>query len=471
MPTVPVFNLAGLNLKTSPFLQGNGQILRAVNVQRDSLGAFQKRPGYITYLGTPDNSQVNTLFAWRRNDGTTFHTYRTSGSILYHSEQGTGAWTVSGNGTITNGGHFGHAVLDDVMIGGDGGTDSRHTTNGTSFTNTVGAPLAEHWTDYESRVWAARGTATSGTNTDKFFSTTGTATDWTTDSSSIRVPGEGQINAMFKANQFLIDTKDSGAVFRYDGQSLTDTATSFGPSSPYSVANIQGYQMYLNRVGVFGHGGGLPELLSAPIERLIYNESGSAIVGTTFDSAPGVIHQNKYYVSVGNTTDNLTGLTIANCLLRYDVPNDDWVTWSMNVRPTAFGTFLDASNDLQMIFGDANGQCYQLSGTALTDNGAAISAELMGFIHGGSLDEKKWKRLTLMFNPGCEANVQVAISDTFSSRTLVWKNIGQAIDGVVECHFQEGSRGRFCFWRITEMSRTSRFQFYGLEYDAEIIRH
>ena len=471
MANIPVHELSGLNLKTSPFLQGNGQVLRAVNVQRDSLGAYQKRPGYITYLGTPDNAQVNTLFAWRRNDGTTFQTYRVSGSILYSSTQGTGAWTVTGNGTVTNGGHFGHTILDDVLIGGDGITASRHTTDGTSFTNTSGAPLAEHWAEYESRVWAARGTATSGTNTDKFFSTTGTATDWTTDSSSIRVPGEGQINSMFKTNQFLIDTKDSGAVFRYDGQSLVDTATNFGPSSPYSIGDIQGYKIYLNRVGVFGHGGALPELLSTPIERLIYNDSGSAIAGTQFDNAPGAVYQNKWYVSVGTVTENLTGLTIPNCLLRYDVPTEDWVTWSFPIQPTAFGTFLDASKNLQMIFGDSGGQCYQLAGTAMTDNGSAISAELMGFIHGGNFDEKKWKRLTMMFNPGCEAQIQVAITDTFSPRTYQWQNIGQAIDGVVECHFQEGSRGRFCFWRITESSKTSRFQFYGMDYEAELITH
>ena len=58
MPTIPVHNLSGLNLKISPFLQGEGQILRALNVERDNIGAFRKRSGYVTYLNAIDTTNV-----------------------------------------------------------------------------------------------------------------------------------------------------------------------------------------------------------------------------------------------------------------------------------------------------------------------------------------------------------------------------------------------------------------------------
>ena len=471
MPLIPVHNISALDLKVSPFLKGDGQVLRLLNVERDSIGGWKKRLGYTTFLGTPDNAQINSLFSWTRNDGTSLYLYRTSGSILYHSIQGTGAWTTSGNGTISNNGHFGQTVLDDVLIGGDGTLASRHTTNGTSFSDTTGAPLAEHWVGYEGRAWAARGTATSGTNTDMFYSTTGTATDWTTDSSSIRIPGPGRVNSLFKAADRLTPTKDSGNMFRYDGFNLQDLATNLGPSSAYSIGNVEDFRIYLTRVGVIGYGGGRPELLSNSIERQIYNDAGSAIAGTTFANAPGIIHRYNWLCSVGTITEDITNFTIADAILKYDFQLNEWSNWKFANRPTAFGTYQDTSGNQQLIFGDATGQCYQLAGTATTDNGNTIEAIIMGFVHGGSFDEKKWNWFNAMFNPGCQAKVQIALSDTFTYGKLNWIDLGDAKNGVVEFRFPSGSRGRFLFWKIYEASRNTRFQFYGCEYDADIIRH
>lgn len=471
MPQIPVHSINGLNLRISPFLQGEGQILRALNVERDSIGAYRKRSGYVTLLGTPDTSQINTLFSWTRNDGTSLYLYRASGGTLYHSVNGTGAWTVSGNGTISAGAHFGHTVLDDVLIGGDGTAATRHSTNGTSFTDTTSAPLAELFEEYQGRVFAARGTAVSGTNTDMFYSTVGTASDWTTDSSSIRIPGPGRINSLFKTADRLYSAKDSGIMHRYDGYTLVDLSTDLGPSSHYSIGEIEGYRIWLNRSGVFGHGGARPEILSNPIQRQIYNDSGSAIAGTTFDNAPGIVHKYNWLCSVGTITDDLTNYTIPDCILRYDFQLDEWTNWRFANRPTAFGTYQDTSGNNQMFFGDASGQCYQLAGTATTDNGAAIESALMGFIHGGNFNEKKWSGLTAMANPGCEAKLQIALSDTFTYGKLKWVDLGDMRDGVKEFTFPVGSRGRFLFWRLYEASKLSRWQFYGFDYQAESINH
>jgi hypothetical protein len=471
MPKLNTYSVPSLNLKLSPFLQQTGAVLRALNVERDSIGGYKKRPGYNTFLGTPDNSQVNTLFSWVQNDGVSNFVYRTSGSALYHSIAGTGDWTLSGNGTITNGGHFGHAVLDNTLIGGDGTTPTRHTTNGTGFSDTTGAPLAEHWEDYQGRVWAARGTAVSGTNTDMFYSTVGTATDWTTDASSIRIPGPGRVNSLFKAYDRLQVSKDGGNMFRWDGYSLIDLATNVGPSSPYSIGNLEDFRVYLNREGYFGYSGAKPTIISNPIERQIYNNSGSAIAGTTFDNAPGINNRYHYMCSVGTITDDLVGVTIPDAIHRYNFQLDEWTNWQFADRPTAFGTYQDINSNEQVIFGDATGQCYQLSGTALSDNGKPIEVQLMGFIHGGSLDDKKWNYITGVFNPGCRAKMAIALSDTFSPRTLNWQEIGDAIDGVVDYRFPAGSRGKFCFWKIYENSKSTPFQLYAVEFDAVEIPH
>lgn len=469
-----IFNVGALQLRVSPFLAQNGEVIRAVNVERDSIGAWKKRQGYTTYLGTPDNAQVTTLFSWRQNDDTLL-TYRKSGGTLYYSTAGTGSWTIAGGGTLTANSHVGYTILDNTLILGDGTAVTRHSIGttagaaGTSFTNTSGAPLAEHFTQYQGRVWAARGTSVTGTNTDMFYSTTGTATDWTTDSSSIRIPGAGRINSLFKSNDRLVATKDSGQMYRYDGFNLVDLATDLGPTSAYSIGNVEDFRIYLNRRGYFGYGGNKPEIISNPIQRQIYNNNGSAIVGTVFDNAPGIIHNYDYFCSVGTITDDLTNETIPDCIHKYDYQLNEWVDWKFANRPYAFHSFRDRNGSQTLIFGDNGGQCYQLSGTALTDNGSAIESILEGVIHLGAPEsDKKWNYIWAFTNPGCAAKIQVATADTFTKNNLRWIDLKQTSDGIMEAKIPPTEESKLLFWKLYENSRESRYQFYGFTIDAEI---
>ena len=242
-----VFNLGALNLKVSPMLQKEGELIRAVNVERDNIGGWKRRSGYGTFLGTANGSAITSLWSWLRNDGTTNYVYRVSGGIVYSSFQGTGAFTVTGNGTLTPGAYVGHTVVDDVMIIGDGVLATRHSSNGTSFTDTTSAPLASQFDEFQGRVWAAKGTALTGTATDLIYSSVGTASGWVTDSSSIRIPGAGRVNSVFKANDRIVATKEALNMFRYDGDSLVDLATDMGPSSPYAIGEVEGYRNWPNR--------------------------------------------------------------------------------------------------------------------------------------------------------------------------------------------------------------------------------
>jgi len=463
MADLKAFNIESLNQTVSPFLQGNGQVLRALNVKRDTLGGYKKRSGYITYLGTADGESINSLWSWQTNAGST-NTYRASGTELYHSVDGTGAWTVSDGGPFTDGTQVFRGVTADTMLVSQLGGTTRHTTNGTSFSDTSGAPTeALGFEEYEGRMWAI------GTESDSFYSTVGTPTDWTTDSSSINIPGAGRLSTIFKSGDRLIHGKTSGKMFRWDGYNLRDLSTNLAPTSPYAIGEIEGYRTYPTRVGYMGYGGGMPEIISNPIERQIYNDAGSGIAGTTFNNAPGIAYRYDYYCSVGTLTDDLTGETIPDCVHKYDYQMDEWVNWQFANRPTSFGTYEDESGNEQLIFGDSGGQAYQLSGTATDDNGSPIEVQLMGFLHGGNFNEKKWNSLLGMFNPGCKAKIQIALSDTFTLSTLQWEDLGDAKDGVVEHQFPAGSRARFCFWKIYESSTTTPFQFYGWQFNAYVI--
>ena len=460
MPDLRVFNLQGLNLKVNPFLQQEGELLRAINVDTAQIGAKVKRPGYSKLLGTPENSTVTTIFDWHLGNGTQFWLYRQAAGKLYYSTQGTGAWALCGNGTFTSGGHLGHAVLEDTMIVGDGTIATRHTTNGTSFSDTTSAPKASTFAEFQQRIWA------SGTSSFMFYSTTGTASDWTTDSSSVRVPGAGNVSLLFKQNNRLVATKNSQLVFKYDGSDLFDLATEEGPSSPYSLGNKEDIRLWLNRNGVQVFDGVKPQLHSAVVDPLIANSLGSGVVGTQFDNAPAVVNGNDYFLTLGTVTDDFTGETINNATLKYNFQTNEYLIWSTFHEPTAWHSYIDNDRKRQLVFGGTNGQVYQFdlhSGTVQADDGNPIEVQMMGVLHYGQPEvDKEFKWTQAFFNPGAQAKMQTALADTFTKGKLNWFDVGDVVDGLAEYRFPEdANRGKLRFWKVYEASRSAPFSFFG----------
>lgn len=468
MANQKISEVRGLNLYINPINRNAGEMIKAVNITSDFYGTKKKRPGYDTFLTAVDGSAVNSLFSFYKNDGTSFWLYRASGNKLYSSSQGTGAWTVTGNGTISAGASVGAAVLDNVLSVADGAGTLRWSTTGTSFVYGTLAPIAVSVEQYQNRIYAA------GTASDLFYSTTGDAKNWntsgTSDSSSLKIPGAGKLTKIFKNNDRLVAVKGGGAMFRWDGYSLLDMATELGPSSPNSAAQVEGYYMWLNRLGIFGYGGDKPELLSNPIQRQIYNNSGSAIAGSVFNTAPGVVHRYDYMAAVGTITDDYTKETIGNAIIKYDFNKNEFLNWSLADNPTAFLSYKDANGNQQLIFGDSAGQCYKFSDTTYSDNSDPIEAQMMFSVDAGVIElDKRWNWIWFYFNPGCQAQVQISCTDNLNPNITNWVDVGDVSSGIVRYKFPQGSRSKFLFIRIHESSTTAPFTFYGLSYDAEPI--
>lgn len=477
------FNSGGIQTYTNPLSAQDGQLIHSVNMVSFPLGAKSKRPGYTAFLGTPDTSQVQSLFAFPGigHDPTKINLYRASGSSLYYSLQGTGSWTLAGNGTISDGAHFGAAIGNGgtVLIGGDGVGSTRHTTNGTSFTNTTLAPIAEFFEDFQGRMYAA------GTASTDFYSTTNDATNWnlsgTSDSSSLIVPGPGRMGRIFKAGDSLIQTKSRGNIFNWDGFSQIDLTMNTGPSSPYSVAAAEAYRFWINQYGHYGFDGANSQLLSNAVQRYFYNRQNTGINTSLFPTIPAECHVYDYFASIGTVTDDFTQRTIPNAILNYNYQKNEYLMWSFANNPTSYLSYDDYNNKRQLIFGDASGQCYQLDPTCPTDNGNVINTELVylfTYSKEGAAYDKKWNWLRLLFNPGCEVTIQCAFSNTFTYQHLQWFNIvdqrpnpnNRTSDGVVEFRFPQGARSKLMFLRIYEASPNSQWTYYGSQIDAEVIK-
>lgn len=452
------YNLKGYNTFISPLQSNSGDLIQCLNVDPYPQGGKTKRDGYTTMLGTADGSAVKNLFDFTLPDGTTTYLYRYSGSVLYSSLQGTGAWTVCQNGTMAAGVAIGHTIMNHTLLVGDGVGSTRHSTDGTSFTDTTLAPIGNYFTNYQGRVYIG------GTSTTLFWSTLGDGTNWssagTSDSSSVDIPGAGKINSVFKVADRVITTKTSGEMFRWDGYTLIDMTTQLGPSSAQSIADVEDYRFFLNRVGFFGFGGDKVQLISNPIQRLVYNSAGSAIVGSTFDSAPGGIFKYDYYCAIGTTTDDFTGVTIADAVAKYDYQANEWGFYKYNNFPTAFHHYKDINGVDQFIFGDGAGQVYVVGGN--NDNGQPIESAIEFVIHAGAPESyKEWKACDFIFNPGNEAKVQIAASDTFTKSRKNYTDLGDCSDGVAYFRPSSGLRSRFLFVRISDASVVSKFTFYG----------
>lgn len=473
-PQIVAFNLGGINLYTNPLipsferraLQQDGQIIRAVNVDSFPYGAKVKRPGYTTYLGTPDSGSVYSLFSWLKNDGATLYTYRASGGTLYYSTQGTGAWTVCGNGTVTSGSQVGYSVLNNTLVISQNGGTTRTSTTGTSFTDAT-APAGGYLEQYQNKIFLG------GTSSVVSASVTGDPTNWattgTSDGYTVTVPGYGVPNRLFKLSNRLQISMNSQAMYYWDGLNLVDRATNLGLSSPFSYGSVEDHGFWINRLGVMTSSGDQPEMISNTIQRFFYNDNGSAIQGTSFNSAPGVVHRYDYLVSAGSMTDDFTNETVNNGIIKYNFQKNEFLNYTFNDFPTAWHSYRDASGNQQLIFGNSSGQCFTYGNTSLNDNGQPIESiiELM-FNFNVPHYKKDWKWMTLYFNPGCEAQILFASSDTFIKEEKVWYPVGDAVEGRVFYRFQPPVRSSLLFIKIVESSRNAKFSFYGMAIGAEL---
>lgn len=461
-------NFGGINTKVNPLLQPDGSLLTSVNLASDPIGAKTKRGGLEEFLDNPDNSQVNNLFTF--SSGTLNYLYRMSGTICYYYEIGGTAdsWTPVANGTFTGGGRVGHTTLYDTMILGNGLGSTRHTTNGTSFTNTSLAPLAPYWSQLFGRVYAAN-------DQTLFWSSANDATNWqtsgTSDSSSIQLPGGGTANGLFSTYNRIIASKSSGIMHRWDSFSREQVPGNLAPTSDSAVADMDDLKLYANRLGIYSFTGNYPKLISRPIEKQFYNQENTGIPGTLFSQLAGGEYQYNYYLSQGSFTDPMTGYSLDRAVAVYDYLNNQYGNYQWPILPTAYGEYIDENGQSWQLIAGTSGQVYRVNPTLASDSGEAIEAYMEGFsVVGKDYKDKKIYRAWVHTNPGCQAKLQISMTNNIYETTRKWFDVGDLSRGVTYVEFpQDMNRGKYLFYRFYESSSDTPWTIYGITFEFDYV--
>lgn len=461
---VDYYQVGGINNYINPLSQ-DGALLHSQNMDSFPYGAKTKRQGYTQTLGTANGSAVRDLFHWVNPANNSMYLYRASGTQLYYSVEGTGAWTAAGNGGVDGTAHVGYASYGNALLVGDGVTNTRHTTNGTAFTDTTLAPKGNKMAEFQGRIYIG------GTANTLFYSSANDGTQWSGnspyDSSSLEISGAGYINSVINAQDRIIITKTQGGMKKWDGYALVDMSTEQGAKSRFSVAQSEDYWFWTNSEGLYGFGGGRPEILSNSVQRYFYNRNNQGVSGSVLKEMIATVHRYEYMAVMGTVTDDLTEQTINGAILKYDFQKNEFLTYKNHHYPTAIYSYKDTQGQPHLIFGDSSGQVYEYSGTAQSDNGQPIeSVMLFCFNHRDPARSKQWKELSMFFNPGCRAQVQYGLADTYTHDRIKWSELGDVTDGYIK--FKFNARSRLLFVRIYENSQNAPFTYYGCSIDADI---
>ena len=463
MAKLRVYQFGGVKQKLSPFLHEDGDLLVCENLDNYPTGAKTKRSGYEKFLGTLP-STVSSLFVYPNPSNSNITYYANSGSILYHSLQGTGAWTISGSGTFSGQRPVGYGAMGTVLMAGDGSV-TRHSTNGTSFTDTTLAPAGNKFAEFRQRMFIADGTTL-------YASELGSPTGWslstTNPSYSEPIDGYGVIGAIFSVNDEVVVTKTGGQITHFDGYRKYVSPSNDAPGFFNSVAKLDGVIFYVNPEGACGFATERQKISDA-IQPLFYNNTGSYPSSEFLRSlAQGVAFNDNYYCYIGTTTSDIYPQTISNCIVKYDMPRNEWSWYKIPTR--IYSALYDYTEDgYGWMFG-GNGQVYRFNPTVTSDDGQAISAQMIGFLHFKEPDrDKRINRIIATASPGCGATFQIAMTDTISLDSLQWIDIGDLYTGTRKFAPDVELRGRFMFYRLYESSTDKPFTFYGFTVDFDYV--
>jgi hypothetical protein len=229
-----------------------------------------------------------------------------------------------------------------------------------------GVPLGKYFDVFQERIY------TSGVEADEgmiHWCSVGNALDWSmvapSDSNSLNVDkySGGIIKNIKMINDRLVIWKDK-KVKQWDEEYLKTVMASAGIDAPYSLAEIDGMAFTYDREAIRMFDGNYPQNISEKIKDWIYGVSKTA---ANLQKVCGEIIKNRYYLSVGDITDEDSNV-ITNAWIVYDYMKNMFWAYSLADRATAMSKFVNGTTgEENLYFGDSNGQVYKMFSGDLDD--------------------------------------------------------------------------------------------------------
>ena len=388
-----VFNPSGgLNILGSPNLIADKEWAGLLNVQFDEGGVVRKRMGYTTFastltsaygLGSLVTDTYNQLFTI---DGTNFKyttgsTWTTNSSALFTASQDIATTQARGKAYIWNGVNGGTQW--------DGSTLSRPGTmpkgRFSVFYNSY--HIASGVDGQSSRVYVSvLGDSSDFTNADGTGGVTWNTTEVPgatvfagTGANYIDIqPNDGdRITALGVYQEICIVFKQFSIyqlTFDTNGDPVVQLITrAAGCISPRTVKNVENDLYFLSREGIRMLGNEanyFNSIRTSVISRNIQPDI-DAMREDSYSKASAIYFNDEYIISIPDSGGNLT------YTYSYNRNFKAWTKWD-NIQAGAFNKFVDADNNLKLLFISNGGtQTYEFTPSIYSDNGLPINSYLL----------------------------------------------------------------------------------------------
>ena len=352
----PILAFTGTNLHVSPFLIGKGEVFFAKNLSSKKIGTFVKTGDYQIKNAQITASQ-NILGGcdFQRVAGTHTHVVACDGAVnsdIYIDVAGT--WTAQSQAlTKNNKVRFAYSPALDNLFAVDY-VDATRSYNGSAWstvTNVTGAPKGKVLLAFGERIYilnAVVGATSYATRiyrsslVDTGSITWDTTNDWITFDDVI--VGGGRVG-----DNMLVLCENSSYIFTNSDEKYQ--IGKIGCVSHESIAEYDKYTFFASNYGFYATDGTTPQKVSLPIQEIWDNISYANL-----SEIKTAILDDYVYVFVGNLT---YPETINNCLLEYDINQNDWNVIELGTSGKSLHTFVGSSGK-KLFLGDNNGKIFQM---------------------------------------------------------------------------------------------------------------
>jgi hypothetical protein len=482
---------AGVNQASSKLLMAENELSYAENAEFDQVGSIFKVRGY-SQRGEDVNTgyEILGLCSGYKSDGTMKQFAVADGasnSDVYTFNPINGVWSIH-NQNLTTGAkaEFEYFLDGAFMVNFSDATRFNNYTAWSTSTNVTNAPKAKYIKLYLSRLYAAYVVDDGTTRTSRVIysnlpdtSTSPATLSWNNAENYFDVDqddGDTIKGLGVNANRLLIFKEKK--LFRYDTNTLYEVPGCPGTVNNRSIQNLQGHTLYFAPSGIWDYNGTSSALISRKIKDII-----EGVSTRSFEEICAYAIGDHYLLYLGDINNTKTGLTIANCLVDYDIAKNAYSWRSLGTDPTCFTTYRDdrsnttydeatlkynesgtaynglVSSEERVFFGTLTGEVFQLN-TGMTYDGADIPVRIetkdyyLGY-------PALFKLLQKVYVFTDHASGSVVISYKLDEGD--WQTLGVIAKPQQELIFPAASRCQRIKFRISESAQADRFAFEGFD--------